>query len=724
MSIQEVQVFDAYERYTFDKFARQAAGSVWFEEGKNTVLATVTIDEHEEVEEGFLPLIVQYIEKSYAAGKFPGGFVKREQKPTEAESLIARLVDRTLRPLFPRDFKAPVVITIMVYSVDNEVDLALLAVKAASAALFSSAIPIDKSVSGIRVAKDKDGALVFNPSDNVLRNSTLNLFVAGNSDGVLMIEMNAKGSNKLMDIVPNYNEPIEACMAQNFIRQDNAMNEEELIEILKVVNEHIKTQNIQYETLFTPFKKPHLAVEPKQTKDLQPLESFIQERYADEIKSAISRMAKSERLSETVKISKIISQDSVVIDGDFNAKEVQTCVEKLKSHMIREMILKDKVRPDGRSVDEVRKIDIETNILPRPHSSVLFNRGQTQALVSLTLGGEFDAQIYDELTSNSSKSEDFMLHYNFPSFSVGESERLGPPSRRELGHGVLAKKAIECTLVKDKSLTVRLVSEILESNGSSSMATVCAGSLALVAADLEVTNLVAGVAMGLVKQEEEYKILTDIIALEDHEGDMDFKVAGTHDGITAMQLDIKMGHLDFNILKQTLQKSAQAKKHILNLMEKAKEQIKLNEEVLPQIENFFINPEAIISIIGTAGKRIKEIVKTFGVNIDLDKSNGNVRITGQKNQTARAKEHIETIANKEAKSFKAGEELEGTVVKKTPFGALVEFDEGGDGMIHISKLSSMRIEKVEDVVKVGDSVRVKVLSQRGRKTELQLIEKK
>ncbi len=395
------------------------------------------------------------------------------------------------------------------------------------------------------------------------------------------------------------------------------------------------------------------------------------------------------------------------------------------------MIVNEKVRADGRGLKDVRPIEIDTNILPSAHSSCLFTRGETQALVVGTLAGPKDGQMYETLTEKSTSVENFMVHYNFPGFSVGEAKPMFGVGRRELGHGNLAKKALESTIDKDYGDTVRLVSEILESNGSSSMATVCGGSLALKAAGIPISNLVAGVAMGMVVEGDNYSVLTDIMGLEDHDGDMDFKVAGTKEGITALQMDIKLGGIELSVLREALYQAKEGREHILGLMENAAEEI-IPSEALPLIEQFAIDPSKFMVVIGKAGATIKEIIEKFSVSIDLDRDTGNVKVSGDNKQNVLdACEHIKTISNNAParrdnhkkhidfeKLYSIDEILTGKVVRLADFGAFVELPKGGEGLLHISKISKERVKKVEDVLKVDDDVEIKVLKVKKDRIEL------
>ncbi len=718
------------EIYELNKYAKQAAGAVWVKEGDAVVLATVARDD-EVVEEDFLPLTVQYIEKSYAAAKIPGGFIKRETKPSDFETLTSRIIDRSLRPLFPKGYAYPTQIVIFVLSSDNEVDLQVLALNAASAALVVSDLPIDKSISGVRVGKI-DGKFVVNPKNSELLNSTLDLYVAGSKDELLMIEMRAIGSEDVEVLPPVMDDPLVGMGSEDIvnIHKMNELSNEEMIEAIQVASDFISKSATKYEEELLPNKKELVELEYKVEVESSELYEFIDKNYKDRVIGAINEMAKSERAVHLKKIAKEIASKE---DIDFDI--ISKTLDKYKRKIVRDMILNEGKRADGRGLKDVRPIEIETNLLPSVHSSCLFTRGQTQALVSVTLGGNKDAQMFDRLTSNDSQYENFMLHYNFPGFSVGEASPLRPPGRRELGHGNLGKRAIEPSLEIDSSTTVRVVSEILESNGSSSMATVCGASLALKAADLPVTKLVAGVAMGLVIEDDKKAILTDIMGLEDHDGDMDFKVAGSRDGITAMQMDIKLGGIDNQTLSDALEQAKEAREHILGLMEEAESKIVLNENALPSSLHFHLDPSTFGSIIGQAGKTIKEIIEKFEVMIDLDRDSGKVKVEGSSKENCEAaKEHIIELSKKkrenhnnrrkkEIPQFNEGQVFDGKVVRIAPFGAFVELPGGIDGLLHISKLSDDRVENVTDIVNVGDKIKVKVLSQKGDKIELGLIEK-
>ena len=717
-----IELENKSEAYSFNDVAKQANGAAWIKSGDSVILATVVIDETEVVKDNFLPLTVQYIEKTYAAGKIPGGFFKRETKPSDFETLTSRIVDRSLRPLFPKGFGHPTQITIMVFSADSESDLQVLALNAASAALFVSDIDINTSVSAIRAAK-VDGELVLNPTLTQLKNSTLDLYLSGTKDDLLMIEMRTFGSEDVevsdMVIDPMLDPTMAGAVFTKHI--SNAMAEDELIEIFEKTEAALFSANAKYEEHFTPLKKEIQQLDLKVHDLNEEMLNYVKENHLEDIANAMNQMAKSERSTALRQLRKniILTKNEW---GDVEKElELKDAIESVKKEQVRSQILHDKVRADGRSLTEVRPISIDTNVLPSAHSSCLFTRGQTQALVVLTMGGQKDAQMFESLTDNGTQNENFMVHYNFPGFSVGEASPVMGTKRRELGHGNLAKRALEPVLNLDGQ-TVRLVSEILESNGSSSMATVCGGYMALKAADIETSETIAGIAMGMVSDGDNYAILSDIMGLEDHDGDMDFKVTGSKDGITAMQMDIKLGGISLDILKEALYQAKEGRSHIIDIMLEAESKIEFNDGVLPSTHVFHIDPSFIGEIIGQAGKTIREMIEKFEVAIDIDKKDGKVKITG-KNKTgvAGAKEHIEKIVNtpKQAKiKYEVGEKYEGTVKRIVDFGAFVELPDGTDGLLHISKISDKRVDKVSDIFSEGDKVTVEILEFKGNKISL------
>jgi len=539
----ELEFNNTKEVFEFDKVAKQSNGSVLLTVGNTVLMATVVSEFDNPVSEDFTPLTVQYIEKTYAAAKFAGGFIKREGKPSDFETLTSRVIDRSLRPLFPAGYVYPTTITVMVLSVDLNADLQVLALNAASAALYTSNIPVNKSVCATRIGKI-DGELVVNPTLDDMNNSTLDLFIAGTSEELLMIEMKAISTSEMVEV------DIESFTKVHNI---NDISESDLVDAIAIASENISNTNTTYEKSFEFAKQEIEAVDLMETTIESSLIEYVTKNYSLNIKDAIKVMAKKERFSGLKDIAQLIFADEYVSENEIELKDIREAVEIVKKTIVRDMIINEKVRADGRGPSDVRPITIETNILPSAHSSCLFTRGETQALVVATLGNNKDAQMFETLTSKGNENETFMVHYNFPGFSVGEAKPIFGVSRRELGHGNLAKRALESSIDKDYSDTVRLVSEIFESNGSSSMATVCGGSMALKAAGVPTTSLVAGVAMGGVFQDDKYVVLTDIMGLEDHDGDMDFKDTGTLDGITALQMDIKLGGLAIDVLKEALQ---------------------------------------------------------------------------------------------------------------------------------------------------------------------------
>jgi polyribonucleotide nucleotidyltransferase len=706
------------EEYSFKDVAKQANGSAWLKSGNNVILATVVVDDSESVDDDFLPLTVQYIEKTYAAGKIPGGFFKRETKPSDFETLTSRIVDRSLRPLFPKGFGYSTQITIMVFSADGEADLQVLALNAASAALYTSDIDINTSVSAIRAAKI-DNELILNPTLSQLKESTLDLYLSGTKDDLLMIEMRTLGSENIELNEMVIDPMIDPSLGSGYMAKysSNALNEDELIEVFEKTQELLFSSNSKYEELFEASKKPTIALELKSNSINEEIYSYVKDNHLSDIAEAMNQMAKSERSNAL----KILRKNIIEVKEDWDEAELKAAIEKVKREQVRSQILNDRVRADGRALNEVRPISIDTNILPNAHSSCLFTRGQTQALVVLTMGGPKDAQMFESLTDNKTQDENFMVHYNFPGFSVGEALPVMGVKRRELGHGNLAKRALE-PIVNLDGQTVRLVSEILESNGSSSMATVCGGYMAMRAADIDVSDTVAGIAMGMVSEGDNYAILSDIMGLEDHDGDMDFKVTGSKDGITAMQMDIKLGGISLDILKEALYQAKEGRAHIIDIMLEAEEEIEFNDGVLPSTDIFHIDPSFIGDVIGQAGKTIREMIEKFEVAIDIDKKDGKVKITG-KNKTgvAGAKDHIHGIVNtpKVAKiKYEVGDKYEGTVKKIVDFGAFIELPDGTDGLLHISKISDKRVEKVSDVLSEGDKITVEILEFKGNKISL------
>jgi len=716
----EFELNKKQEIFEFSKVAKQANGSVLAKLGDAVLLATVVSEFDNPVSEDFTPLTVQYVEKTYAAAKLPGGFIKREAKPSEFETLTSRVIDRSLRPLFPKGYVYPTTITVMVLSADAEVDLQALALNAANAALYTSNLPIKKSVCGVRVAKI-DSEYIANPKMSELENSTLDLYIAGSKDELLMIEMKSISSSDMIEV------DIEAFTK---VHNSNEVNESNLVEAIAFAQKSLLEANTAYEAGFEEACKDMKDVELVEFKIPEEVIVYVRNTYSSNITEAIKKLAKSERATELKDLAKMIAIDDHCTENEIEFSVIYEAVSVVKREIVRGMIVNEKVRADGRGLKDVRPILIETNILPSAHSSCLFTRGETQALVVGTLAGSKDGQMYEKLTEKSTSIENFMLHYNFPGFSVGEAKPMFGVGRRELGHGNLGRKALEPTIDDDYTETIRLVSEILESNGSSSMATVCGGSLALKAAGVPISDLVAGVAMGMVVEDGKYSVLTDIMGLEDHDGDMDFKVAGTSKGITALQMDIKLGGIELNVLEEALLQAKEGREHILGLMETAAEEI-IPSDALPLIEQFAIDPSKIMVVIGKAGSTIKEIIEKFSVGIDLDRDSGNVKVSGKNKQNILdACEHIKTISNNAVsrkspskdlnfeKIYQVDDILSGKVERIVDFGAFISLPQGGEGLLHISKISKERVKNVSDVLSVEDEIKVRVLKVTKDRIEL------
>ena len=716
----EINLNNLDEKYEFDKIAKQASGAVMYRQGKAVFIAAVAVDE-KAVDEDFLPLTVQYMERSYAAAKIPGGFIKRETKPSDFETLTSRIVDRSLRPLFPKGFHYPVTISVMVVSADSEVDMQVAALHAANAALYVSDISVQRSIAAVRVGKIDD-ALVINPTLSQQDESVLDLLVVGSEQDIIMIEMRTMASEKIDDIEVDMIDPMMGGIPLILEHQEcNELDNDALVEAIALAGKAINEASMTFEKMFAPLMREGLGLELAEEKVDETLYAYIENNYREAVEKAIAHMAKSERSTELKKIRANI-MEALEAEGKEAPKEVVSKVlEKYKATVVRAMILEKGMRADGRGLDEVRPITIETNILPSVHGSCLFTRGQTQALVTATLGDKKDAQMFELITDKNTQSENFMVHYNFPGYSVGDAKFIGAPGRRELGHGNLAKRALEPVLPLGYDGTIRLVSEILESNGSSSMATICGGALALRAAEVEMVELVAGIAMGLVTDGQKYAVLTDIMGLEDHDGDMDFKVAGTRKGITALQMDIKLGGIDLAILKDALEKAAKGKDHILDLMEEAEKNMTASQ-ALPSTEFFSVHPGKIADIIGKAGATIRDIIEQFEVSIDLDRDKGGVKLSGHdKEKVAAAKEHIEKIANapvKKQMNYEVGKSYQGKVKRIVDFGVFVEMPDGFDALLHISKVAKERVNDLHDRYHEGDDITVVVMEQKGKKVEL------
>ncbi len=653
------------------KIARQADGAIIAKCGETVVLATVVGAKKINPDIDYFPLSVNYQEKYYAAGKIPGGYFKREARPTESETLISRLIDRPIRPLFPDEFKNEVQLLPTVISYDKENEADILSIIASSAALAISGMPFMGPVGASRVGFI-DGKYVLNPSKKDLENSKLDLVVAGTKDAVLMVESETSG-----------------------------LTEEEMLKAVKFGHENFIPIINMIEELVTECKKPDWAVEKK---DLSEVKKKIEDEFTDELKKAFSIKDKQERSNLISEISdkakKLFEENENFTDLDVNSE-----LKNLEKRIVRTDILKNKNRIDGRGLSDVRPIMCEVGILPRTHGSALFTRGETQAIVTTTLGTSDDEQRIESLEGL--QRQRFMLHYNFPPFSVGETGRIGT-GRREIGHGKLAWRAINSSLPSKESFpyTFRIVSEITESNGSSSMATVCGTSLALMDAGVPIKEPVAGIAMGLIKEGDDFSVLSDILGDEDHLGDMDFKVAGTKDGITSLQMDIKITGITFEIMEQALKQAKDGRIHILGEMNKALD--KSREGVgkhTPKMEKITVDKKDIATVIGKGGATIREIVEKSGAKVDVN-DEGVVTV-------AAPDEESRNIALQFIKDLTAKAELNkiynGKVMKIMEFGAFVNFLGKQDGLVHISELADKRVAKVTDVVKEGDAVKVKVI---------------
>ena len=652
------------------KVAKQATASTIVRYGDTVVMANVTAAKEPKTDIDFFPLTVSYQEKYYAAGKIPGGFFKREGRPTDFETLTSRLIDRPIRPLFPEGFKNETQVILTVLSHDGETNADVVAMIAASSALTLSGIPFMGPIGGCRVGYDGEN-YVLNPKMNA--QTELDLVVAGTASAVLMVESEA---NQLSEEV--------MLGAVKF-------GHESMQEVIKVII------NLAEECAKDPWKFEYV-----ENTDLL---NSLKEEYSEDIKKSYSIVDKMERHNSLNEIKSKI-EEAYVDNSEVSMNEVMGYFKKIEKGIVRSQILEDKKRIDGRSLDEVRNISSEVSWLPRTHGSALFTRGETQAVVVATLGFGEDEQRIEALQG--SYKEKFMLHYNFPPYSVGEVGRTGFTSRREVGHGKLAWRALKAVLPDSEEFdyTIRLVSEITESNGSSSMATVCGSSLALMDAGVPIKNSVSGIAMGLIKEGDDFAVLSDILGDEDHLGDMDFKVAGTKDGITSLQMDIKITGITHEIMDQALNQAKEGRDHILNEMNKTLDSSRKElGPYTPRSEMIKVKRDNIGEIIGKGGATIKEIIEKSGAKIDISDS-GNVKIAGTSQESIQSA--IDLI-NSIIEEPEVGQVYEGTVVKIMEFGAFVNFFGKKDGLVHISQLSEERVDKVTDVVNEGDIVKVKVI---------------
>jgi len=653
------------------KVARQADGAIIASCGESVVLATVVGAKKVNDGQDYFPLSVNYQEKYYAAGKIPGGYFKREARPTESETLISRLIDRPIRPLFPDGFMNEVQILPTVLSYDGENQTDILSIIASSAALAISGLPFQGPIAASRVGF-KDGKYLLNPSSKELVGSSLDLVVAGTKDAVLMVESEASG-----------------------------LTEQEMLGAVKFGHENFVPIIKAIENLAKKAGKPKWEVE---IKDYKEVKKKIADAFESDLRKAFQEVDKKKRstaISEIdTKCKEMFAEDEKVTEN-----EAMSQLKSLEKDIVRTAILKDKKRIDGRGLADVRKITCEVGVLPRTHGSALFTRGETQALVVTTLGMADDEQRIESL--DGMQRSKFMLHYNFPPFSVGECGRIGT-GRREIGHGKLAWRAINSSLPKAENFpyVLRVVSEITESNGSSSMATVCGTSLSLMDAGVPMKEPVAGIAMGLIKEGNEYSVLSDILGDEDHLGDMDFKVAGTKSGITSLQMDIKITGITFEIMEKALDQAKAGREHILGEMNKAIKTSRTEfSKHTPKMEIVTVDKKDIATVIGKGGATIREIVEKSGAKVDV-KDTGEITVAAP-DEDSRNKA-IEIIKSLVAKA-EVGKIYKGKVVKIMEFGAFVNFLGKQDGLVHISELAPKRVEKVSDVVKEGDEVSVKVL---------------
>lgn len=659
------------------KMAKQSAGSIVVSCEGTVVL--VTANSTKEPREGidFFPLMVDYEEKFYAAGKIPGGFFKREGRPSKNAILTSRLIDRPLRPLFPKGYRNDVQVIATVLSYDQKNMPDILAMIGASTALWISDIPFQGPIGAVRIGL-VENEFIVNPGPQELENSELNLIIAGTKDSIIMMEGEAK-----------------------------EVSEEIILKAIGIAQEAIKTIIEGQNKLADILGKSNLKEEKQYSETAELADNYAKEiknLYEKEIKEAVCINEKKEREDSLKDIfNKIIEKLSTEED---NLPLLKNIYDEACKEAVRGLIIKDKIRVDGRKLDEVRTISCETGVLPRVHGSALFTRGQTQALVITTLGTVKDRQFIDTLEEES--SERFYLHYNFPPFSVGEVRPRRGQSRREIGHGSLAEMALKALIPSEEEFpyTIRIVSEILESNGSSSMASVCGGSLSLFDAGVPLKRPIAGIAMGLIKEDENVEILTDILGIEDHYGDMDFKAAGTSEGITAIQMDLKITGISKNALSDILERSKKARLYILDKMNEAMSKPKDNlSEYAPKISVINVDPTKIGMVIGPSGKNIKRIIEVTGASIDI-KDDGEIFIASPDEKSLnQAKKMIEDMV----REAKVGETYEGRVTRTTNFGAFVEIFPGKEGLVHISKLSHKRIGRVEDVVRVNDDILVKCI---------------
>ncbi len=665
------------------RLAGQADSSVLVACGEDLVLTTV-VSAMDPSEQDFFPLTIEYQERFYSAGRIPGGFFKREGRPSQESILSARMIDRPLRPCFPEGYRYETQITATVLSCSNTFPVEILASLGASSALHISDIPFNGPTAAVQVVRVNE-EFVLNPSPELIEKSDINLILAGTKEGILMVEGGA------------------GFVSEKCILSALKKGHESVVSLIRLQEElRQKTNNRPKREWKAPEQDENLFNE-------------VEKLYSDRIFSALTVPAKKERSLALRRLKK-------EIDEHFNLEEekqklLSLSFEKLKYTLSRNLILQKQKRIDGRRLDEIRPIACQTGILPRAHGSGLFTRGETQVLSTVTLGTDDDSQTLDALSGLSKKR--FLLHYNFPPFCVGETGRMGGQSRREIGHGFLAEKALKPVIpeIEQFPYTVRVVSEVLESNGSSSMGTVCAGSLALMDAGVPVKKAIAGIAMGLIQEKDETAILSDILGDEDHLGDMDFKVAGSEEGVSAVQMDIKIAGLSFDIIEKALEQARKGRLHILSCMDKVlSESRKQMSPYAPRIETMNIHPDKIRDVIGSGGKMINSIIQKTGVKIDIE-DNGVINLSSvDSNSIQQAREIIDKICE----DVEVGKTYEGEVKKLVEFGAFVEILPNTTGLLHISEIVHRRVHKVSDVLKEGQIVKVKVMDAKGGRIRLSM----
>jgi polyribonucleotide nucleotidyltransferase len=665
------------------RFAKQANGSAMVRFGDTMVLVTAVASPDAKPDQDFFPLQVEYREKTSAAGKFPGGYIKREGRPSEKEILSARLIDRQIRPLFPSDFKNETQVIAFVLSHDGENDADVLAAVGASAALTISDIPFECPMGEVRVGR-LNGSFIVNPTFQQLKDCDIDLVVGGTEDSLMMVEGESK-----------------------------QIGESELLEVLKFAHEEIKKIVQMQNELRSEVGKPKMVIPQAQADES--LKKDVYDLSYNKLKQIVhSILAKEERAQKN---NELTSEVKTALAEKYPEQEkvIGELLHDLEKELMRERILKEGIRLDGRNTKQIRPITIDLGVLPRTHGSALFTRGETQSLTSVTLGTKNDEQTIDGLVEEYTKK--FMLHYNFPPFSVGEVGRITGVGRREIGHGHLAERALKGVVPAEDQFpyTMRVISDILESNGSSSMATVCAGSLSLMDGGVPIKKAVAGIAMGLVKEGDQYAILSDILGNEDHLGDMDFKVAGTDEGITAFQMDIKIHGISFEIMEKALQQAKDGRLHILKIMDEAIAQPRESlSQYAPRLLTMKVETDQIGLIIGPGGKTIQGMQRLFGVEIAIDDT-GTVNIASpNKENAAKCKEYIKKMTA----TPEVGEIYDGVITKIMDFGAFVEILPGKEGLLHISQIDNKRVNKVTDYFKEGDKVTVKLLKVENGKFSL------